>query len=637
MAEWTGAAKEDNWPGQETTKFEQEAQQYLTDVHEAKKARETDIRTFRRADPNQPAFDETSEVLRQNKVSQGVVRAPAAPPFEPVPTIPGDAYPGTPSTIPANVLTPRMGLQDLIGPIGQNMLASGLAMGALTPGPLPLKIAGGIAGAAGAYLSEEGTKRLQEQIGEVPGYIAGMVASLIAGGGVGLRGRTPSHPTQFKGVTIESPETKPFTIPPSGPLQRIDAPESPMLGGQPTIPPQPKTRLWQDEGIPSDTSFTPRLDEKYPTLEQQPTSARVIETKPIKAAGIDMGTTGPHGEYQPPKDFTEPPTPSRFTQAWNAEKQRWGQEFPVLKTTPDSPVISNVEATHFYVEDFMEGYVKQPWVKSLMKYGDNTKLAPLEKQWIADYKAGRDPQANMPDDFKQMFKRMDELLEEENAINRRRGVAEIPKTDGPYAPRMTDEDFKLMRSIARQQEGAKTSQSIGPFSQARTVETLDEGIRKGITYKDWRTSLLLREARGAVLRATDIMMTDLEKAGVLHRSKDAAEAVSLTGKAYAAEGLPFSPKGGIWYVRSLEERQFLLQNLRQMGSGTLADIHGWAQQFLRNPSLINPWPHIIKNMGLKQMQQAIASGLNPVSVIKQTFLHKNGKADMLEEFQQVIN
>ena len=627
-------------------------------------------RAIKKADNGQSTMGWTS--IPTKKAIPQFVQAPPPEPAAPPPTIPAEP---TPSPTGPGFFTPRITLDDLKGATGQSALASGLAMGALTPPPFqPL---GFLAGGAGALLAEEGTRRLQENLGEIPGFIAGTVASVLLGGGVGRGMRTPSHPTQFKNTTIESPETQPFTIPPSqslhevvpqggaysvgsemltppssrldvhhqfdtgtgqslfGPLQRIDAPEPHMFGGEPIATPlAPKTRLWQNEGLPSDTSFTPRLDVKTPTLAQQPTPAREITPLP-KPAGIDTGSQGTRGEWVPPKTYTEPPTPNRWRQAWNAEKQRWGQELPVLKTQPTSPVISSVESTHVYVEDFMESYVQQPWLKGLMKYGDNTKLAPLEKQWIAEWKAGRDPQANMPSDFKQMFQRMDTLLEEENTINRRRGLPEISKAQGPYAPRITDEDFKLQRSIARAHEGAKTPQGIGSFGEARTLETLEEGLKKGVTYKDWRTALLMREARGAALRATDIMMTDLEKGNVLFKTKEAAEAASLTGKGYLAEGLPFQPKGG-WWVRSPEERQFLLQNLRQMGSGTLADIRGWAQQWLRNPSLVNPWPHIVKNMGLKQMQQAVASGLRPDQVFKQSLVYRWGKPDMLDEFKNVM-
>lgn len=729
----------------------------LTDPHEIE---------FAKGRQGQLSDDEIQEGIRQYRAITKADKGKATQGWTNIPTMKGAAPQVIPAaqvqqetpapTIPATsskpgFFTPRLTMEDLKGASGQSALASGLAMSAFAPGLA--KIPAFVAGAGGSLLADEGTRRLQENMGETPGALAGMGLSLLTGMGVGMAGRTPSHPTQFKGAAIESPETtpQPFTIPASealhetiprggayatgpemltppgaridprhqfstgtgeslfGPLERLDAPEMGPFGGEPIAMPQgPKTRIWQDEGVPSDNSFTSRLDEKYPTLESKPVAPRVITPDttgyirstvdlqslrkanafqfrspesgtskpstsqgplildkegqvidgnhrlreavvrgdktievlapptPIKApVGLDMGATGPSGEYIPPKTYIEPPTPNRFRQAWNAEKQRWGQELPVLKTQPTSPVISSVEATHVYVEDFMEGYVHQPWLKGLMKFGDNTKLAPLEKHWIAEHKAGRDPQANMPDDFKQMFTRMDTLLAEENAINRRRGLPEIPKVDGPYAPRMTDDDFKLMRSITRNQEGAKTPQSIGSFGDARTIETLDEGLRKGVTYKDWRQVLLLREARGAALRATDIMLTDLEKMGVLHRTKEAAEAASLTGKAFAAEGIPFQPKGG-WWVRSGEERQFLLQNLRQMGTGTLADIRGWAQQWLRNPSLVNPWPHIVKNMGLKQMQQAVASGLRPDQVFKQTLIHRWGKPDMLEEFQKVM-
>ena len=390
-----------------------------------------------------------------------------------------------------------------------------------------------------------------------------------------------------------------------------------------TIP--PPQQAWAQEAV-----VTGRLQEKLPTIEQGPL--------PKKAPLLDMGSPSPDKKsWIPPQDYRQPPTPSKWKQAWNVEKQRWGQELPVLKTQPQSPVISAMESTHVAIEDFMENYVRQPWLKNAFKLGDNDAMAPLEAKWVQLYKDGQDWKGAMPEDMRRLIERRDELFAEENAIRRRRGLPEIPTVQGPYLPRITDEDFKLMRTLTRHTEGAKTAQSVGPFAMERKMETMLEGMdpKAGITYKDWRWAALLREARGAALRATDVMMTDLEKAGVIFRDRAGAEAVSLDGKAYQAHGLPFSPKDG-WWVRSTEERQFLLQNLRTMDSGTLANIRGWAQQFVRNPSLVNPWPHIVKNMGLKQMQQAVVSGLRPDHVLKNTIQHRMGKADMLEEFNTVM-
>lgn len=613
--------------------------------------------------------------LERKAATQPVLTAPTAQSKTPTKTLaaPTETAPVA-SIIPAqpeqNPFTPRLGLHDLMGQTGQNMLASGLAAGALTPGPLPLKVLGGIAGAGAAYLGEEGTKRLQENLGEIPGYIAGLAASLVTGGAIGMAGRTPSHPTQFKNVTIESPETKPIipaieglfeTVPQGGgyrsselltePGTRISTEHQFSTGSGESLFGQGMIDLPQH--VPPPMGEIPRMpgtyyknllpgQEKYPTIEQKtipstdhptglykPGREPEVIPKPKTTAGVDTGSIGASGEYVPPKDYIEPPTPGKWAQMWAAEKQRWGQELPVLKTHNDSPVITNIESLHVYAEDYMENFTKQPWLKSLMKYGDNTKIAAMEKHWIAEHKAGRDPQANMPDDFKQMFQRMDTLLDEENTIRRSRGLLEISKVDGPYMPRMTDEDFHLMRTLQNGETGTKTSQSIGSFGQARTLETLDEGIRKGVTYRDWRHALLFRESRSAVLRATDTMMTDLEAQGVLFRTKEAAEAASLTGKAFTTDGLPFAPKGGQWWVRSAEERQFLLQNLRSAGDGALNTLRAWGQQWIRNPSLVNPLPHIVKNMGLKQMQQAIVGGLNPAQVIKNTLAYR--QAQLVEQ------
>lgn len=363
------------------------------------------------------------------------------------------------------------------------------------------------------------------------------------------------------------------------------------------------------------------LPEKLPTYELKPVpQEQLLREEQLRRQGIDLGTRGPSNTWIPPKEYTEPVIPSRWRQRWNAEKMRWGQEYPVLKTQPQSNVISGIEATHVFVEDMTFALANQPWVKGLIKMGDNTQIAPLEKKLVDMFKAGQDYLAAAPQELRMMFQRRDELFALENSIRAKYGYPAIPKTPGPYVPRTTDEEFKLFRTISRESHGGKVGESVGSFGQGREIETMQDGLRKGVTYRDWRESMLMREVEGYKLQATDLLITDLKKAGVIYSTK--AEALAANKQAFNIPkdgGLPFAPEGG-WWVRSNEERQFLLQNLRKMEN--VGDMRSWANQYIRNPSLVNPAPHILKNMGLKLMQQSFVGGLNPASVMQTTFAYR---------------
>ena len=678
MAEqWPGQPAEDEWPGVAERPVEPPRQvpggpinlDTLTDPHE---------REYVQGRQGQIPPDELKENIRQFRAIQRSDQLQDSSPQPTIPATPIEEPTTTTPTVPAQPdpwWKPRIGVSDLMGPTGQAAFAAGLSTAAVTPTPFqPL---GFLAGTTSAIIADEGTRRLQEQYGEVPGGIIGLVLSAVSGGGVGSAARTkPMGPfTNVSPKVVEPVPTKtpPMIISETTPRggayssqEIITPPGSRISGGPygegqfttgsgeslfgemgPSIPPDTGKPLGWEPRPGQKYSLSPEyikprkptgtLPEKTPTIEEKPLSfgehaaeqaARPQPPSP-KPAGIDIGSVDTKGRWVPPKDYVEPVTPSSWKQKLNAERQRWGQELPVLRTHPDSPVISSIEATHVFVEDQMESLVHQPWVKTLMKLGDNKKVAEMEARWVQAWKQGQDWMSGVPDDLKQMFKWRDEQFAIENDIRRRRGLPEIPKVEGPYLPRITDEDYKLMRAITRSQEGAKASQSVGAHAQARAVETLREGLDKGITYRDWRLAFLMREARGSVLRATDQMMTDLEKGGVLHRSPEAAKAVSVTGKAYPVDGLPFTPKEG-WWVRSPEERQFLLQNLRQFDA-SLGNIRSWAQQWLRNPSLVNPWPHIMKNMALKQMQQAKASGLDMHKVWLNTYRYRYGTEPDFED------
>lgn len=379
-------------------------------------------------------------------------------------------------------------------------------------------------------------------------------------------------------------------------------------------------------------------------LRRQP----AITREPI--GGIEKPIPGARSSPQIEEAIVQPPPVvpldkvSAWRQKWQQAKQHMAAEPDVTRVTPESPVISGVEGHRVGIELEVENLTSQEWVKAL-----RTIPAPewkrLEEQAVGTWNAGgRTPEAyvqavqGLPAPFQRMLQHRDQMFQAENAVREKWGLDLIPKQEGPYFPRMTTEEWKGLRSVYRGSPGEATGlqQTVKGFQRERQFETLAEGERLGVEYRHPMESFLLREANGASLRMTDELITELEQAGVLNRTRQAALRNSPTGKVWPLEGMPFSPEGGRWWVRTEEEARFLRQNLRALPDR--GDIIHYANQFVRNPSLVNPLPHIVKNMGYKLGLMTTATGGKFSHLLPDIRAYMSGAVEpqMLAEFNKVM-
>src|SRR2546425_424299 len=144
--------------------------------------------------------------------------------------------------------------------------------------------------------------------------------------------------------------------------------------------------------------------------------------------------------------------------------------------------------------------------------------------------------------------------------------------------------------------GRALQTTVRGHQQERVFETYRQGEAAGTVYEDPRNNILWREWEGLKLRSTHRLFRNLE-GKTLFRDRDAAAAASPTGKPIHVENAP----GGTWWATTEEEARFLRQNLVEPNRGVTGSFVHWGNMLVRNPSLINPAPHIVKNMWIKQL------------------------------------
>src|SRR4030095_6632270 len=126
---------------------------------------------------------------------------------------------------------------------------------------------------------------------------------------------------------------------------------------------------------------------------------------------------------------------------------------------------------------------------------------------------------------------------------------------------------------------------------------MKEGIKAGVDYEPVTRSVLVRELTSVKMEATGELIQTLKRDGVLFDSAREALAASKTGKIGKVEGLG----GQEYYARSPQEAQFLVHNIGTSERAAFGRLQALLNTYVRNPSLINPLPHVTKNMFFKYM------------------------------------
>lgn len=314
-------------------------------------------------------------------------------------------------------------------------------------------------------------------------------------------------------------------------------------------------------------------------------------------------------------------------------------ELPNVRRQPGSILISDTERTGVNVARGTRALQEQPFYTGMITARPE-RLKDIEHQAVSDYlvhaATGMAPSRakalalrGTPQWFREAQAYRDSMLRDEQWARRYLGIEDIPYRPGPYLHR------QAVRNEAATLRGrgglfGELSTSLRGAEDKRVFPTYRAGEAAGTVYDDPRVAWLSREVAGLRLIETAKYMQRLE-GRVIFRDKAAARAVAGPGnRIYEIEAMPGAPK---WYVPHYEEWKFLVDNLKSPEYGRLGFLRHWANTLARNPNLVNPLPHIVKNMAYKY-QMAGAPGSVLTKLPRDFAEFQRGTSPMVRLFKQ---
>lgn len=257
------------------------------------------------------------------------------------------------------------------------------------------------------------------------------------------------------------------------------------------------------------------------------------------------------------------------------------------------------------------------------------------------------------------------------------GLSHLDEVPYPYLPRIMQEDWDRLMTVQRGNSASDAvsgmSTSLKGFQQARAFPTMSDGIAGGMAYQDPKRAILMRLTLSKQMEYTAAMMQEL-RGTVMFPTREAAmgevlrrrQVTELSAAQSAStrmtrppgtplpENTPFTDPTHLrepalrpsaaplppprvtlplsdpvavrglpgdstvtWWVPSKQEALALHQHLTggSMG-GLFGQTSAVINQFFRNPNLMNPAPHVIKNMGYKYVIASSNLQRNPVGALK---------------------
>lgn len=340
------------------------------------------------------------------------------------------------------------------------------------------------------------------------------------------------------------------------------------------------------------------------------------------------------------------------------ELMNWTGDFV---KSPEMRELSKLDADLFVTEEAKAHAMWEQSRKASM--GPEAQIAPRPGQ-VGMQIVGQNPAAS----FEEIMGTIDprvrpwfELFRQRMAIDQQSrailGLEALDEVPYPYLPRIGQADWDRLMMVQRGDRGAdavaQLSTTIKGFQQARTYPTMSKGLENGMLYEDPKRAILMRLVLSKQMEYTAQMMQEL-RGKVMFETRDAAKgellrrrnldrevgntiadpththemvhhgslprgagtrSVTPIGEPVAVTGLP-GPADQIWYVPSKEEALALFQHLKGHQSGGFwGEASAVANQLFRNPNLMNPAPHVIKNMGYKYIIAATGLGQNPLGAM----------------------
>lgn len=313
-------------------------------------------------------------------------------------------------------------------------------------------------------------------------------------------------------------------------------------------------------------------------------------------------------------------------------------ELPILSRVPQSPLVSHTERVSSSTAKETHELLGKPWAKDILGQSPDV-IKDVEHMAVTRFltavgagartgAAKAHAVAATPDWFREAQAHRDSVKPWADWAKAFMGMEKTPYRAGPYWHReaLRDESGSL-----RMRGGlfGELRTSVGGAERERFYPTLRAGEHAGVQYEDPRIAWLNREVADLRLIETAKLMSRLENT-VVFRDKNAAQAIAGAGaKIYELEGLPGAAR---FWVPHYEEWKFLMDNFKNPEYGRLGFLRGWGNALMRNPNLVNPLPHVLKNMLYKYR---LAGG--KVSALPADFAEfRRGRSPMVTIFKQAM-
>lgn len=288
---------------------------------------------------------------------------------------------------------------------------------------------------------------------------------------------------------------------------------------------------------------------------------------------------------------------SRIKSLWSHANDKLPQDGRIAQHLGESPVISAAEQFHVNLTDGLERIVRED-IAHVRSYTPD-EWVDAEARAVAAAQRGANPSAvlaEFPAGMQQVIEKRQARFAQENIDREYLGLPDIHEVPFPYVPRrVTDVGEGDVRVFRRSGFGSDLATAIGSFGKERVHRTMREGILAGVEYEDPRQSALMREWAGLRLRETANFVRALEGKSLFHTAEE-AQAASQSGTATAIRD--FVPGGKVWFAPSREEAVFIRHQFREFQS-TFGHLVHYGNALFRNPNLVNPFPHFLKNMMAK--------------------------------------
>lgn len=355
----------------------------------------------------------------------------------------------------------------------------------------------------------------------------------------------------------------------------------------------------------------------------------------------------------PPDGIPEEIYAMRITNSFKRWWEKfWPRDLSILKVAPDSPAVTAFQRLLKSDVDYLENFTKLPFWKALRGRSE-AEIIDMEDKAVKSYRAflqqelslkGKNVDrqaafekalAPLPKWFQDIVRYRESRIPIEMAASRELGVDPPGYTGDPYIARLTNEEGKdvveLHPKITNRAKQIRTT--IGSFDNSRVHPTMKEGIKAGAQYEPVARSVLTRELTSTRLESTANLLRELKGKVLFDSAKEALAAnrrlPKPTNRISQVRG--FGPKN--YYARTPDEAVFLEQHLSMSEHNPLGKLQQLANTYVRNPSLINPLPHVTKNMLFKYL---LARPGGAAKFIGDTVEFSKGTSPLIERFNKVM-